>query len=801
MGQKGKRSKFLVMLILVIVVVIALIFIYAYLQLTSLFHALPPPTKVVVLIPRITASITGSNLLYYDSGLSLIPYLMLNYTSQNSTNIYINASLYERFPPSYIYLLSTPNECVDCSNDSIIISDLTNYLERYGMISNSSEISTIATSGLNAMPNNSMLIVLSGLMPQQLLSPFNGTASNYSELDHLLARGTSIIYVGKNFGDVVGPDSIVVPSSNLPPYLATYSKAYNATLVKLYKQSPMENFLLYNTTFGFSAGESFGPFTYVNYYNGSIVAFSNYPDSASPKNLSEGLAKAIAEEFWMPRYAIGSENISVSNVSYASGAIGVAMNATSLVPSGNITDSLNSSFVRVIIYQNSSFLIGNHTPYDYLYYAPKYQLNGSISMPSSIIPGQTISTTMTIYTHSTKEVYLQPHITIYNGTGAVVQSIAVPFVTATGNFTFIKQINASFPPGSYVVSLQSASDTNYASAYVSVPPINITSRVSNFSGNAFALNIRSAGFPISGVAYTISLNGKYAQSGVINNGVISYALPKGTPEVFGSLDFNISMLSKSFKYTLVNKPISITISGRDIDLAVVLIVVILLVTVIRAPAKDEFYVDVPVMPKQNIVDVRLKARDVVSAFDKLNSYYRWHYMPLSKDEIKIAIASNIRNNGIPISLTYTNIEVILDQLANAGYIVGLDELYAPKEWMEKSGHDMQYLVTFKKLRIWLVTHAFLFTDIDASTSADLTATINGEHVYIVIYSQTSKFKYLPVYSGSQTYLAFMNPEELLGFKDKLSKTFSPEAEQLRIYISAGQVKLLDADNPEMYILT
>ena len=100
-----------------------------------------------------------------------------------------------------------------------------------------------------------------------------------------------------------------------------------------------------------------------------------------------------------------------------------------------------------------------------------------------------------------------------------------------------------------------------------------------------------------------------------------------------------------------------------------------------------------------------------------------------------------------------------------------------------------------------MTHAFLFTDIDASTSADLTATINGEHAYIVIYSPTSKFKNLPIYAGAQTYLAFLNSEALMNFKDALAKSFSPEAEQLRIYISAGQVKLLDADNPDAYILT
>ncbi|MGC8537395.1 MAG: hypothetical protein ACP5MZ_00195 [Candidatus Micrarchaeia archaeon] len=800
MGQKGKRSKFLMLLILVIVIAIAAVFAYAYLQLTSLFHSLPPPTKVVTLIPNITAYISGSNLLYYDSGALLVPYFMLNYSTRNISDVYINATLYKQHPPVNIYLLSLPNECVGCSNDSIIVSNLTTYLEKYGVISSPAGINTVGLGSIGSMPNNSVLIVLSGLLPQQLLSPINST-SNYSQLDHLLNKGESIIYVGKNFGDIVGSGSIVLPNSYFPPYLTTYSTTYNASFAKLYRSRPMENLFFYNTTFDFATGNTYGGLTYVNYHNGSIIAFSNYPDSVSPKNLSEGIAKAIAEDFWVPRYATGYGSVRIASISNSGGSIGIALNNTGILASGDIINTLNSSFARIILYQNGSFMTHSNSIFYYLNYMPKYQLNGSMAMPDFVIPGQTIPTTMTVYTHSVKPVYLEPHISVYNNTGVEVQTMSVPFVSASGNFTFIKTMNVSFPPGQYVVSLQSASGADYASSYISVPPIKITSPVANFSGNSFVLSIKAASLPVSGVSYNITLDGKYPQSGVISNGAITYTLPKGTPEVFGTLNFSIRMLSQNFTYTLTNKPISITISGRDIDLMVVLIVVILLVTVVKAPARDEFYIDIPAMPKQNVVDIKLKARDVVSTFDKLNAYYRWRYMPLSKDEVKIAIANNIRNNGIPVSLTYSNIEVILDQLVNAGYIVSLDELYAPKDWLDKSSHDMQYLATFKKLRMWLVTHAFLFTDIDASTSADLTATINGEHVYVVIYSPTSKFKNLPVYAGSQTYLAFLNSEALMNFKDELAKSFSPEAEQLRIYISAGQVKLLDADNPDAYILT
>ncbi|EQD62515.1 conserved hypothetical protein, membrane or secreted, partial [mine drainage metagenome] len=696
------------LLILVIAITIAAVFLYAYLQLTSLLHVLPAPTKAVVLIPHIAASITSSNLLYYDSGISLVPYFMLSYSTNNVSTLYVNATLYSRPTPSGIYVLSSPNECVSCSNYSSIVRNISGYLRDYGIIGGSSNISTINLGNVGTIPNDSVLIILSGLLPEQLLSPVNSSSTaNNSQLSNLLDKGTSIIYVGRAFSEVVGSGSIVLPNINLPSYLASFSTSYNASLAKLYRSEPMKNFFFYNNTFDFSSGNTFGALTYVNFANGSIVAFSNYPDSVSAKSLSNGIAKAIAESFWIPHYATGYEAINVSNATSASGPIGIALANTNISTTSGVTGRLNSSFARIILYQNNSFVAGNHTTYTYLSYLPTYQLNGSMSIPTTVIPGQTIHTAMTIYTHTAKQVYLEPHITVYNLTGVEVQTLPVPFVTATGNFTFIQPINVSFPPGGYVVSLQSAAGTDYASSYVVVPPINITAPIANFSGNSFVLNIKSAGFPVSGVYYNISLDNKYAQHGMINNGAITYTLPKGTPEIYGKLNFSISMLSSNFTYSLVNKPISITISGRDIDLVIVLVVVILLVTVVRTPARDEFYIDIPAMPKQNVVNITLKAREVVSTFDKLNSYYRWRYMPLSKDEIKTAVANNLRNNGIPISLTYSNVEVILDQLMNAGYVVSLDELYAPKEWLDKSGHDMQYLATFKKLRMWLVTHAFL----------------------------------------------------------------------------------------------
>jgi hypothetical protein len=191
---------------------------------------------------------------------------------------------------------------------------------------------------------------------------------------------------------------------------------------------------------------------------------------------------------------------------------------------------------------------------------------------------------------------------------------------------------------------------------------------------------------------------------------------------------------------------------------------------------------------------------VLSAFDRLNLHYRWKYMPLSSAELRIAISNNIRYNSMPVNLTHSNVEAMLNRLEAENCVVGADGMYAPKAWITQSNHDITYLATFKKLRLYLVTHSYLFTDMDTSSIADIVATMRSERKYIIIYSKAMRFKNVPVYHDSTTYLAFLNSEKLDDFKDRLSASMTGDAEKLKVYISTGVIVLMDADNPgEVFI--
>lgn len=174
-------------------------------------------------------------------------------------------------------------------------------------------------------------------------------------------------------------------------------------------------------------------------------------------------------------------------------------------------------------------------------------------------------------------------------------------------------------------------------------------------------------------------------------------------------------------------------------------------------------------------------------------------MPLSIVEARAAISNYMRYNNMPVNLTLNNVDMLLTELVGNGDIVSADGLYIPKKWIDETGHDIKYLATFKKLRMFMVTHALLFTDLDASPEADMVISIHGEKHLIVIYSKTSKFKEIPVKKNTRTYLVFLNRLEMFDFSEMLRNFVSKGAEEFRIYKSTGYIKLVNADNPDVMI--
>jgi hypothetical protein len=789
-AKKSLISKRVVIASLIIAaIVFSIVIVYFYLSFSSIFRT-SPTTNLKLPASHINATIKDQDVLSYSNIRQLVPFVLLSYTASNVTSINANISILTYPAPQKIYILNDSNECFDCGNSAAIGRSIDSSLIKYGLIQTPSDVSTISPSNLRSIQPDSILIIINGLLP----SAFVNSTNNASALSYLLGIHTSILYVGDNFSRVLLPDSVVTPApSSMPQYLATVKHPpFNGLLNTYYFNK---------STFSFFSGQSYQFLTYINVDNGSIAAFPNTPNSWNSSNQTgRDIAKAVYQLFWLPKYAYGSRTVTTASRN-SSGQFGVPLNSI-FISSNSLFASQSSATgsIRVVLAANAVYQSGNsNNTYKYIYARPNILSNGTIGMQNSIIIGQNVPINFTIHTNVLQSAAINttPYIDIYDLNMTQVYTSPTPFLHGIfGNFTFLIYENLLLPPGrSYIIELHSFYGTEYAAALFNAYPVKLNILRQNFTTDSFLFSVTSNNQPISGINYTMSLNNIYPKNGTIQNGLINYSLPSGTPSVSGILNFTLSILgSKSYVITQ-NYPATIMINEQYIEVAAVVVVMLLMIILVRAPNRDEFYIDVPALPEEQKTMVDIKASEITAAFDKLNTSYHWKFMPLSKPEIRSAISGYIKHNNMPISLTYNNVERILDKMAVNKYLVTIDDLYAPSQWIQQSNHDIEYLATFKKLRIYLVTHSYIFTDLDISTNADIVATLRNEKRYIVIYSKTSRFQKVPVYTGSKTYIVFLNSYKLEEFRSELYNSQKPEAEELKMYISAEIIKLVEADDP------
>ncbi len=776
------------LIIMLIIVIIGAIILGFYFKLAGLI-ALVSHTQKAAVNPTTGIYLENQMLLLYSNASYIVPYFLVNYNSKNASNIYFYATLFkERIPQTnQIYILNTTNDCVNCNNASSIISNIAYDLIGYKIISSAKQLTIVNPDEVQGIRNNSILIMLNGRMPDSMLKNVNGTMP----LTALLNKGTSIIYVGENFSQVVHYGPILIPNNfNMPFIFSTYNANVTASEYKNINNNSITNLYFDNATFSFSYGEMYGSVSYLNAYNGSLIAFSNYPDQTNANMLAQGIAKAISELFWMPAYTNGTASVPVNLT--ATGNIGLMLNNP--LVSASEMGSVNNSYARIIARSNYSYMPDGS--YSYIYYKPSFSVSGIVSMPGIAVPNTEFFTTFKILKQLTGGMTFVLYW--YNSNYSMINATPLSFVVnniSSVNYTFINSTLINLRPGAYISSLKSFNGYMYGSALTVVPAFRAELIKHNYTTNNFTFEIFAGNALINGLYYNVSLNGKYSENGIIENGVVQYNLPKGAGEMFGNLIFNFNVLSSNFTYTAVNPKFKIQNEQRYIIIGIVAVVVVILM-MIRAPPSDEFYIDVPTLPRPNVIDIKLKADALTAIFEKQNQFYHWRYMPLAKEEVRNAVVNNIKYNNLPVMVTYRNVERVLTQLTSLGYLVSADDLYAPKSWIEKSGHDIEYLAAFKKLRVWFVFHGYTFTDIDVSNLADIVATINGESAYYIIYSKTSRFKNIKVYEGVQTYLVFLNSSRLEEFTDMISNTFTVETEKVKLFMSGGLLKLLNADNPD-----
>lgn len=739
-----------------------------------------------------SAFVNSTGVLSYNSSESYAEYAVLHYNYSNATSGNVSLQMYSSNPVRKIYLINVSYSCFKCLNEYSVYQSLGSWLGAYGLLFNSSSLSYVNLTSVPSLPGNSILIVPSGLMPSVLL-PFSGSNPNLARTDiiTLLARGDTIIYAGANFSKSI-ENGINYISSN-QTLVALGAAKLNTT--RLTTKFTSNGFYFDSPSYYLTNGSIYGPILYTHSGNGTLISFSNFPSAgwSNSSALAHDLALAIYDRFWMDLVAKSP----VDNLTSFRGTTTLFTISPPIPASGDINALVNKSYsiVNLRIQNRSSFIV------DEIPFNLRFENNGTLSLPGVIGEGQSIP--ISIYVGGTTNLRnvtignfsknaLLFHIEIFNSTLSYIYSLPVGFFNTS--LSVVIYTSFAFKPGYYVASLRDINNKIYENALFYLPFFRITPISINFKNGTFLFNVINNNQSVSGISYTASLNGGYQETGTIQGGILNYTVPKGSVIPYGSQIISMKILGINYSmFTYYTKPVAQGIPPLYIEFGVAAIAIILLNLIAKAPTRDEYFIDVPLFPPTEKFEVRTPSTAVLSLFDTVNERFGWRYMPLTAEEMKLGISSNIRYNNMPIMITMENAAEILYKLANSGQVEVIPPYFMPKKWIEEAHHDMEYLVIFRKLRDFAVKNAILFTDLDSGGSADMIMTNRGTQIYIYIYSKASGIRNIKLGINSVTFVVFLDAESRAQFTDRLYTTYGEEAEKLRMGIANTSIIPIDTE--------
>ncbi len=775
MEMNGKTR--IAIVVFVLLAILAAIFLYlriSFSLLPAILGSQPPPSGPA----SVSAYVVQRDVFTYNSSKSPVFYSLISYNTTNASSVNASLSVFYTNPFQKIYLLNVTGYCKACFPENAVQGYLAAYLSQYDLIRNSSSFSFISISQIAQMPNNSIVIVPSGLIPISLLNSTGAT------LFTLLNRGDTIIYAGQGFNQSIGAFGLtfVTPPSIMSQLISVGLQPV-PYVSSSQQQQPRLNLSFRYPTFTFPSGLVYQNISYTASANGTLVAFSNFPTTSwsQPQSIARDIAKVLAERIWMRR---------VANATLTSLGSGGRAGIFAQVPAFNRNVSfsafpLNTSYSLVSVSASNA----NGTILKQLAFRNSFKASGLVSVPPVI--GATEKIPMLIQISNLTRSLLM-HVSVYDRNLTSVGSIYIgPVNTIYG---VISPASFSYAQGYYVLRLKDINNNTYASSVFYLANATVIPQKIDFKNATFAFELYSNGLPVSNATYSIDLNGAYNETGEISNGKIQYNLPKGTIISYGNQVFRLNMLGSVYYFQTGYQATVLNIPTIYIEFAVAIIAVVLLNLVLQPPNRDEYYIDVPEFPPSKREQLKVQKSEVLGVFDKVNYYYRWKYMPLTVDELKLGIGNYIRAKGLPISVTTQNTSMLLSALLAEGSILGASGFYAPKSWTEASRHSVEYLAIFRKLRDYCVSHAMLFTDLDSNAISDALVTKDSKQMAIFIYASSSPMRKITLSRDSRISILFLNEESSREFLKELYDSVGKDAEVLKLGIEYSYIKLIDADH-------
>ncbi len=784
--------------------IISLILIYVYVNGVALSSIVNLLNRNVTTSGQILgrAFVRSAGILNYNDSNNYVEYAVISYASSNIISGNLSLQTYSSNPLSRIYLIQANYSCFRCINEDQLYNSLKHWLGVYGLILNSSSFSYVGLGGISGLPSNSVLIIPSGLMPSALM-PFSGSFANQAQSSpdilSLLAKGDTIIYAGADLTKYLDNGITYVSSNQTLAALSAAGLNTELLPIQYANHQASKGFSFNSPSYFFANGSEYGPLFYVHSENGTFITFSNYPNAGwqNANLMAHDFALAVYSRFWLNLIA---QSPVVNLITYA-GVLPLFTTAPS-IPVSNSTGALinNSYSVANLWLSNSSSFAVKELPF-----RVRVRQNGTLSIPSSIGEGYGIPATIhirnrvrfnnvTVSNISTSSLFF--HLELYNSTFSLISLVGLGYFN-TSHTIFKVTPPIYLKPGYYIASLRDTYNRTYDNALFYVPYLYVTPSVIDFTNGTFIFSVLNNGLVPPALGYEARLNNGYEETGTMQNGLINYTLPKGSVVPYGMQHLVISILGTN--YTLsedYTKSANSGIPPLYIEFGIAAIAILILNLVAKPLNRDEYFIEVPAFPPTEKIETKASSSSVLELFDTVNDHFGWRHMPLTAEEIRMGISSNIRYNNIPIMITTENATEILYKLVSEGKAETIKQYFMPKSWSEEVHHDIEYLVIFRRLRDFAVKNAILFTDLDTGGTADMVMANKGVQIRAYIHSGAPTIRPLRLGEDSKAFLVFLDRESKAQFMDSLYSAYGEEAEKLRIALADSVITAIDTESLE-----
>ena len=678
---------------------------------------------------------------------------------KNVENVSVNLFVYNNVVPSSVYLLRTQRYQAEAYPQ--FVSSLKGYLSQWEI-----PVNEIGISELGSLPSQSLVIVPSGYIPEQMLTSQN------TKLTHLLQRGVTVVYIGQPFYRMYNKKGAVVSSS--PAVLNPFRVSFDESTVltpgaQLNMRSP-----LYSLTDG---GLVWGAVSALSYESGYLIAFPQTLDGGwnNGTEAASDVANLIVTVPWLT--PIGS----------ATEVFPMEENAT-----------MHELFTTTFEGNNKYLLVSGNSPdfshgFSTVVYAEKSNNGELYTHGHEIRPVGLGSTSMDIIaelnepggearlffttTNLLKELGREP--------------IATTKVALNSQPTFPHTF--SLPSGSYILNIVDGNGNTYARAYLRAGTLEIKNEQNYLSKDIyrFAFYLDGTPVPVSGNVY---IDGHKSNVMTFKNTklleidaakLMGGPLSGGEKHTFTFQLGEYSMEQKVYKYgqnSLLTDPMILGAVGLS--------VLVLAIGFIFARKGVTMYgLDIPNFPPQSTKKIPIKKEGILAIFDKINERYKWKNTPLTLSEIKGGFRG-ILHDGKPLFISDYNLEYILSTMVSMGILKKDLKYYGKTSWEKETGKSIRFLAFFRKLRDICINNAVPFTPLGKSTHYDSKISIIGQELYVHLYDESGRVigNALTSLKSGLNIIIFEDEAEKSEFYEYLSSGYEGGT-ILKLEIQAGSVLL------------